>query len=291
MAAFAEPDPVLVGVDGSEASTRAVRWAAREARLRGTGLHVVHAWLWPLFRVSLGRSPTIAPGGGLQAEADRVLARAAATARAVSPGLVVETTLAVGEAGTELLRRAEGAQLVVVGSRGLGGFSGLLLGSTGIALSAHSPRPVVVVRGDESRHGPVVAGIDESAEADAVLRRALREAVLHRADVLVVHSWSVGLHQAPFAVEGLDRLEQSARDRAAELVDKALARVAADFDEVAVSVRLGEASAAADLVAASGDARLLVVGSRDLGSLRGMLLGSTTHAVLHHAACPVLVER
>jgi nucleotide-binding universal stress UspA family protein len=89
----------------------------------------------------------------------------------------------------------------------------------------------------------------------------------------------------------LDRLEQSARDRAAELVDKALARVTPDLDEVAVSVRLGEASAAADLVAASADARLLVVGSRDLGSLRGMLLGSTTHAVLHHAACPVLVER
>ena len=276
MAATGEPDPVLVGVDGSEASTRAVRWAAREARLRGSGLHVVHAWLWPLFRLSLGSSPTIAPGGGLQAEADRVLAGAAATARSVSPGLVVETTLAVGEAGTALLRRAAGAQLVVVGSRGLGGFSGLLLGSTGIALSAHSPRPVVVVRGDESPHGPVVAGIDASGGADAVLRRALREAVLHR---------------APFAVEGLDRVEQSARDRAAELVDKALARVAADFGEVAVSVRLGEASAAADLVAASGDARLLVVGSRALGSLRGMLLGSTTHAVLHHAACPVLVER
>ncbi len=286
-----EPDPVLVGVDGSEASTRAVRWAAREAGLRGTGLHVVHAWLWPLFHVPLGGSPAAPPGSGLQAEADRILAGAAATARAVAPDIVVETTLAVGEAGAELLRRAPGAQLVVVGSRGLGGFTGLLLGSTGIAMSAHSPRPVVVVRGDETPHGPVVAGVDGSPGADAVLRRAFGEAALHGSEVLVVHSWSVGLHLVPLAAEGYERVERAARDHAEELVDQALSRVTPDFDAVKVSVLLAESSAAADLVAASRSARLLVVGSRELGFVQGMLLGSTTHALLHHAACPVLVER
>ena len=132
-----EPDPVMVGTDGSEEGTQAVRWAAREAVLRGTGLHVVHSWLWPLFHVPLGGSPMAPPGSGLEAAAHGVLEGARSTARSVGGDhLLVETTLAVGEPRTELLRRAAGASLVVVGNRGLGGFTGLLLGSTGIALSA-----------------------------------------------------------------------------------------------------------------------------------------------------------
>ena len=285
-----EPDPVLVGVDGSQDSTRAVRWAAEEAALRGTGLHIVHAWLWPMLRVPLGGSPMAPSGAGLEALAERVLADAAATARSVAD-LVVESTLAVGEPATELLRRAPGAQLVVVGSRGLGGFTGLLLGSTGIALSARSPRPVAIVRGTASPNGPVVAGVDGSAHADMVLRCAFHEAALHRTKVLVVHSWTIGLEQAHLAAAGYEKAERLARKHAEELVEKAISRVAAEFDQVIVSSRLGGSSAAADLVTASEGARLLVVGSGGLGPLRGMLLGSTTHAVVHHAACPVLVQR
>ncbi len=283
-------DPVLVGVDGSEASTQAVRWAAREAALRGTGLHVVHTWLWPLYHVPLGGSSMVAPGAGLEAEATRVLREAETTARDVAPDVPVETSLVVGEPATELLRRAPGSQLVVVGSRGLGGFTGLLLGSTSISLSAHSPTPVAVVRGTEDVQGPVVAGVDDTGAADMVLRRALEEAALHSADVLVVHSWRYGT-KAHVAAPGYDLTAQAAREQSEEMVEKALARVAGDLVEVPVSVRLGESSPSADLVAASRGARLLVVGSRDLGSLRGMLLGSVTHAAVHHAACPVLVER
>jgi len=280
----------MVGTDGSEEGTRAVRWAAEEARLRGTGLHVVHSWLWPLFHVPLGGSPMAPAGSGLEAEAHRVLEHATSTARAVGGDrLVVETTLAVGEARTELLRRAGGSSLVVLGNRGLGGFTGLLLGSTGIALSAHSPRPVVVVRGTATAGGPVVVGVDGGPEADAVLRRAVREARLHGAPVRVVHAWALGLGAGAHTYE-----EAEARGRRAgeELVDKALARLSPEAAaDLTISVQLGGRSAAAELVAASQDAQLLVVGSRDLGSLRGMLLGSTTHAVLHHAACPVLVDR
>jgi nucleotide-binding universal stress UspA family protein len=283
-----EPDPVLVGTDGSQESTQAVRWAAREAVLRGSGLHVVHSWLWPMFHVPLGGSPLAPPDSGLEAEAHRVLEQARSTAHAVGGDrLVVETTLAVGEARTELLRRATGSCLVVVGNRGLGGFTGLLLGSTGIALSAHSPRPVVVVRGTSTPDGPVAVGLDGALEADAVLRRALAEARLRRTSLHVVHAWSLGLGSAAHTyAEALER----GRVAGQELVDKALARLS-DSTDVTVTVQLGDRSPAAELVAASQEAQLLVVGSRDLGSLRGMLLGSTTHAVLHHAACPVLVDR
>jgi nucleotide-binding universal stress UspA family protein len=285
-----ERDPVLVGTDGSAESTRAVRWAAREAVVRGTGLHVVHSWLWPMFHVPLGGSPMAPAGSGLEAEAARVLEQARSTAHAVGGDrLVVETTLAVGEPRTELLRRSAGSCLVVVGNRGLGGFTGLLLGSTGIALSAHSPRPVVVVRGAGTPDGPVVVGLDGGLEGDAVLSTALAEARLRRTWLQVVHAWALGLGSAAHTYA-----EAEARGRQAgqELVDKALARLSSDTTrDVAISVQLGDRSPAAELVAASQGAQLLVVGSRDLGSLRGLLLGSTTHAVLHHAACPVLVDR
>ena len=104
--------------------------AAREAALRETGLHIVHAWLWPMYHVPLGGSPLAPPGAGLQAQAERVLATAESVAAEAAPGLVVESTLAVGQPATELLRRA-GSQLVVVGNRGLGGFTGLLLAPPG----------------------------------------------------------------------------------------------------------------------------------------------------------------
>ncbi len=285
------PDPVLVGVDGSEESTRAVRWSAREAALRGTGLHVLHSWLWPLFHVPLQGSPMAPSGAGLQAQAERVLSEAHSVARSVAPDLAVETTLAVGEPATELLRRAPGASLVVVGNRGLGGFTGLLLGSTGIALSAHCPRPVVVVRGAERRQGPVAAAVESAGEADAVLRLAAREAALRGVDVVAVHCWSLGLDLAPAAATGFAKAAAQARTAGRELLDKAVARVAAEFDGVRITPRLGEKPPAAELVDASNEAQLLVVGARDLGPLSGMLLGSITHAVIHHAACPVMVER
>ncbi len=283
-------DPVLVGVDGSEASTRAVRWAAREAGLRGCPLHIVHAWLWPLFRVPLGGSPLAPETAGLQAQAEQVLAAAATTARAVAPGLVVETTLTVGEAAGELLRRAPGAQLVVVGNRGLGGFTGLLLGSTGVALSARSPRPVVVVRGDPAPEGPVVVGVDTAPGSDAVLGRAIEEARLRGVGVLVVHGWTPSPLPSGPTPAGETALTRGRR-AGQELLDRALAVAGSDAPGVTLSTRLGDRSPAAELVDASQHAQLLVVGARDLGSLRGMLLGSTTHAAIHHSACPVLVVR
>lgn len=286
-----EPDPVLVGVDGSEESIRATRWAAHEAALRKTSLHIVHAWLWPMFHVPLGGSPLVPPGAGLRAQAEGVLAKAESVAAAAAPGLVVESTLAEGEPSTELLRRAAGSQLVVVGNRGLGGFTGLLLGSTGIALSARCPRPVTVVRGDATPAGPVIVGIDGSAGADVLLRLACREARLRGVAVVAVHAWDISLDLAPVAATGFEKAERLARLAGQELLDKVVAGVSTDFADVPVTGQLADASAAAAIVNATQGAQLVVIGSRDLGSLRGLLAGSTTHAVIHHSACPVLIDR
>lgn len=286
------PGAVLVGVDGSPESTRAVRWAAQEAALLGAALHVVHAWVWPLYRVPLGAGTLAPPGSGLQAQAERVLADAEAVARAVAPDVRVSTSLLVGGAAPQLLHHCTGARLVVVGHRGLGGFTGLLLGSVGITLSAHAPIPVVVVRGVPADDGPVVVGVDDSPAAADVVDVAFQEAARRGAELVAVHAWTVALGTVDGGFEDYHQAAADGERAGRRLLEAVVARVAPRYPEVATTtLRLGDRSAAAELVDASTGAQLVVVGSRGVGGLRGLLLGSTAHAVIHHAACPVLVER
>lgn len=283
--------PVLVGVDGSAPSTDAVRWAAREARLLGVDLHVVHAWVWPLYRVPLEAAPMAPPGSGLRAQAEQVLTEAAGAAHQAAPDLQVRTGLEVGGATPVLLRRCAGARLVVVGHRGLGGFTGLLLGSVGVALSARATCPVVVVRGEPTRHGPVVVGVDDSPHALDVVRVAFEEAARRGSDVLAVHAWTVALTTPERAFEDYHRAAARGERAGGELLERVVGRVAPSFPQVRSTLCLGDRSAAAELVEASRGAQLLVVGSRGAGALQGLLLGSTAHAAIHHADCPVLVAR
>jgi len=136
---------VVVGVDGSDAATQALRWAAEEARVRGAVLEVVHAW----YRPYLGGYPHVGSAFDpvvLEQAARSVLEAAVASVRAAGPEQPVEGVLAYGDASSEIVERSEGADLVVVASRGLGGFAGLLLGSVSAHVSRHAGRPVVVVR-------------------------------------------------------------------------------------------------------------------------------------------------
>jgi nucleotide-binding universal stress UspA family protein len=291
--------PVVVGVDGSEQARQALLWAAREARLRDVPLHVVHAWLWPLYHVPLGPPPSGPADAGLQAQAEKVLEDAARQARESEPGLVVETALVTGDVASCLLHAAERAALVVVGDRGLGGFSGLLLGSTGVQVSAHAPCPVVVVRdhvadapgsaADGVPVRPVVVGVDGSERADVALHAAFAEAQVRGARLVALHAWTF-----PVAV-GVDVAwsydTEDAEKQAAALLDASLERWTATFPDVRVDRRLVASTAAHALVEASEDAQLVVAGCRGRGALRGLLLGSTSHALIHHAHCPVLVVR
>ena len=284
-------DPIVVGVDGSEQSTAAVRWAAHEAHRRHTQLRVVHAWVWPLYRVPLGPAPGAPPGAGLRAAAESVLAAAGGTAHAVAEDLPVETSLEVGNSVSVLLRAAEGAALLVVGNRGLGGFTGLLLGSTGIAVSARARCPVVVVRGDEHGGEPVVVGIDGSANTDTVLACAVEEASLRRAGLLLVHSFTISLERHHLEARGYADAFAEGRGHGQALLDAAVHRLACDAPDLAVTVRLTDRSAAHELVDASTSAQLVVVGSHGAGQVAGMLVGSTAHALIHHSSCPVLLSR
>ncbi|MFF9482770.1 universal stress protein [Streptomyces sp. NPDC014733] len=137
---------IVVGVDGSESSQEALRWAVRQAELTGSTLTAVTAWEYPPGSIGRIDEPRELRTS-LEQAADRGLSDA--VRRAVRPGAGprVETVVAYGTAAAVLLDAARGADLLVVGSRGHGGFSGALLGSVSRHCTAHAPCPVVVVRG------------------------------------------------------------------------------------------------------------------------------------------------
>ncbi|TDC68573.1 universal stress protein [Actinomadura sp. GC306] len=273
---------VVVGYDGSPASEAAVRWAAAAARLRGVPLTVAHAW-----DVYGAAGPLAIPVGDLVAAAEQVVGEGADHARETAG----EVRAVIGRGGPTpvLLEAAAEAELVVVGTRGRGGFAGLVLGSTAVELASHASAPVVVVRdrpAEETRSGgPVVVGVDGSAASLEALALAFTEADLRGADLVAVTAWpaepeigTVPLLDAgslrEFAAERLDRLAEPLRDK---------------YPGVRVRTEVVTGSPREVLLGAAEDARLIVVGSRGHGGFRGLLLGSVSHALLHHADAPVAV--
>ncbi|MPZ25417.1 MAG: universal stress protein [Micromonosporaceae bacterium] len=283
---------VVVGVDGSEASRAAIALGAREARLHGHRLRLVHAFVWPLLGVHLGPSPEGPADGGLAADADRVLAGALAHAAAVDPDLPVAGEVVTGNVVPVLLAEAERAALVVVGDRGLGGFAGLLVGSVAIQVVAHARGPVLVARGAADATdagGPVVVGVDGSANSAEAVEFGFAEAAARGAELVALRSWSGRLPQEqeqelPLIYDVDDVLAEQAR-RLAGWVAPARAR----FPGVIVHEQARHGRPARALVEASATAQLVVVGARGRGGFAGLLLGSVSQAVLHHAGCPVAI--
>lgn len=285
--------PVVVGVDGSRSSLDAVAVAAREARLRGVGLRVVHAFLWPVANVPLGPSPVGPPEGGLRNMAERLVAEAVEHARTAEPGIEVAGDLVTGEPLTVLEKQSRDAALVVVGSRGLGGFTGLLLGSTAVHLSAHGRCPVLVVRGRPDPQGHVLLGVDGSPEGEAAVEFAFVEASLRGVDLVALRAWNnwTGPIGGPADPLPLVYDVEMLRDEEERTMAEALSGWQAKYPDVTVHRRLVQAYTRPALIEAAEEAQLLVVGARGRGGFAGLLLGSVSQAVLHHAPCPVAVVR
>ncbi|MQM27083.1 universal stress protein [Glycomyces albidus] len=146
----AKADRIVVGVDGSSASIRALEWAVREAALTGAELEAVHAWEVPA-QYGTGMM-TLPSGEEFEAAAKESLARAVEQAAGTDPGVVIEQNAIAGHAAKVLIDAAQGASLLVVGSRGHGGFVGTLVGSVSQYCVSHAPCPVVVVRDLSKEH-------------------------------------------------------------------------------------------------------------------------------------------
>jgi nucleotide-binding universal stress UspA family protein len=290
------PRPVAAGVDGSTSSIRAVQWAARQAALWGVPLRLVHAHVWPLIH-----QPSLAglTGHDLQALLNlgyNWLRRAADAATGAVPDIDVNTELVTSAAAPLLIHESADARLVVVGSRGLGGFTGLLVGSNAVALSAHARSPVAVIRtpGDDAeppRSGPVVLGVNGSPTNDeAAIAFAYEAAAQRQVPLTAVHAWTDVTSQPSF-LPPLDHNWPVIADDERRLLAERLAGWQQKYPDVQVEHVVTEGRPADSLLQAAQGAQLVVVGTRGRGGLRGLFLGSTCHALLHHAACPVIVAR
>jgi nucleotide-binding universal stress UspA family protein len=281
---------IVVATDGSESGKAAVAWAAREAQHSDSVLHVVHAydWNWPGARFDGGRE--------LQAMADAaaelIVTNARLAAHAIAPDLPVRRTAEIGSPERVILDAAAKARMVVVGSRGHGGFASLLLGSVGHRVAAHATCPVVVVRGRTGADdGPVVVGVDGSPAGANAVEQAFIEAAARGAELVAVRAWSPpvppwGADMPPLVYEPAGR---EAAERAA--LEEQLAPWRDKYPQVPVEPLVTKHNAARVLVGVSHTARLVIVGNRGLGVFAGTVLGSVTSQVLHHADCPVLIAR
>ncbi|MFC8126280.1 universal stress protein [Streptomyces sp. NPDC057302] len=280
--------PLIVGVDGSDPSLRALDWAVDEAATRGVPLHVVHASRWEWYE---GHEPSIDINqASVQALSDHIAASALDRALHHTTTVKVTSEVLPEDPAVALALVSPEACALVVGSRGRGELAELLLGSISLSVAANAASPVFVVRGGEKslRGGfrAIAVGVDASQEADGAMEFAFDEAEARNATVAVVHAWRCPDREVPDASA---THYDGHRRRATELVEEALRDATAVHPEVMVRRETVEGHARTALLAASRGADLLVVGARRRKGHVGMQLGPVNHALLHHSACPVAV--
>ncbi|WP_456789315.1 universal stress protein [Cellulomonas sp. P5_C5] len=282
---------IVVGYDGSTHADGALAWAARVARREHVPLRIVHVARTFLdgYIVADRPSDLTSQIGG------QVLAGGVERLRAIDPDLEVTTQLEPEDSVAAVLAEAsKGARLLVVGSRGRGGFAGLLLGSVSVTVAAHAHCPVVVVRtpppAAEPSTRPVVVGVDGSPTSGSAVDYAFDQASRLGLPLVAVHAWEMPNLFGPVPPWMPEEIEEIRMAEKAVL-SEGLAGHMERYPDVSVTSMVHRGGPAHVLLAASEDAELLVVGSRGLGGFRGLLLGSVSQAILHHATCPVAVVR
>ncbi|MGR6918966.1 universal stress protein [[Actinomadura] parvosata] len=270
---------VVVGVDGSASSDEALEWAAADARRRGLGLRLVHVCEQSL----LGPEAADYCAQTLQAARERA-------GRLAGDGVQVTTGMPSGKVIDAFVGESVTADCVVLGSRGLGGFKGLLIGSVSVGVAGHAACPVVIVRGSAgARHGRVVVGDDGSPCAGVALAYAAEQARARGVPLQVTYAWQMPVTPShPVAYSAM-------LDRSSERELRAAAERLAAWRETYPDVEiLGEqviGHPAEALIKAGQQADLAVVGTRGLGGFASALLGSVSRTVLHQATCPVAIVR
>ena len=285
-----KPLPIVVGVDGSEPSLRAVDWASDEAALRGVPLRVVYASLWERYEGTSLAEDLAKPDEQVMAE--DVVDNAARRARRRHPELDVRVEVLAEEPEYALVRESRGASMLVTGTRGRSGLAEALLGSVSLVVAGHAQCPMVVVRGNHDNqtrtgtHGRVVVGVGEKPAGSAAVRFAFEEARRRGVQVEAVRAWRCPAHETtdhPLMSGEPARLHEQ---QAVEALETALQDVPAD---VVSHRRVVEGPTRPVLVDASREADLLVVGARRRPGHYGLQLGRVAHGVLHHSACPVVI--
>ncbi|MDR1799348.1 MAG: universal stress protein [Bifidobacteriaceae bacterium] len=304
---------ILVGVDGSDSAFNALNWAVAEAKVRGLGVYIACAYSLPRFGGSSMDAAYVELGKNAVREgAEAVLNDALKHAEDL--GAEVQGSVEVGDPAGVLVELSKQAALAVVGTRGRGGFAERLLGTVSTALPVHAHCPTVVVPGHytgvranddgvtlehglpvASPHhiGQIVVGVDGSDASKVALHRAVDEAVAWGAHLTAFSSMPVATGTSLFAwAPGqIDHTAVLAELEAevGHAVDEELSGRSDLPEDFQVELHGLDGTPSALLVEFSSQVDLIVVGSRGRGGFSGLLLGSTSQAVLHHARCPVMV--
>lgn len=283
---------IVVAIDGSPHAARALAWAVREAQLRSAALTVLHAFA--VGRLTRGRH-----GGAAnerrEAEAIELVHDALDpwSASGVDADIAVTPALGRQVAGA-LLHHARDADLLVLGSRGLGGFPGLLLGSVSQQVAAHASVPVAVIPDPDPAQVPtdptsVVVGVDGSPSSRRALEWGVEEARLLDVPVqAVLVRPAVDPVTADASATELAALDERADDGARRRLLRIIRDTLGDHGSE-VRPRILPGQAADVLVTEAGRSSILVIGSRGRGGFTGLLLGSVSQQCLTHAQGPVVV--
>jgi len=284
---------VLVGYDGSDQARAAVDWAAAEAASRGTGLALMSAFVPPTTGAAFGYGAFLSPDAmeDIVDRARAALAREGEEIARLYPGLDVTSDVMVASPSSALVEASDDACLTVVGSRGLGGFRGLVLGSVGIQVATHAHSPVVVVRRPPDPDARVVVvGIDGSPLSLKALAFAFDIAGRRGWGLRLVHAWEIPSYDVLAAPSGPPPLEI---DSYAEVEDRVNAEALAGFPDSDPDVAVEEVTVRGPATRAildnCDDAALVVLGSHGRGEFLGALLGSVSQGVLHRADVPIAV--
>ncbi|KUN88501.1 stress-inducible protein [Streptomyces bungoensis] len=285
------PRTITVGLDGSPESRAAADWAAREALSRGLPVKLVQ--VWEPVPAPMAEAPLLGAETH-QHWTERIPRERAEELRRRHPGVEVITEQLTGRPAEALAQAAEDAELLVLGSRGLGGIGGFLVGSVGLAVVAATERPVVLVRAGERAEdvpgatGPVLLGLDTGTPDPAPLAFAFEAAARRSVPLHVVHGWNPPAYYAYGAV--LDpHVTEIVAQSDAEALAETLGPWREKYPDVEVVTESRCGSPSLLLIDASREASLVVVGRRVRRSAVGAHIGPVAHAVLHHAAAPVAV--
>lgn len=281
---------VVVGVDGSASADAAARWAAQEARRRELPLTIVHAVHLPEADAAPYEPDDFAPR--LRAEGRALLARAAARINALYPDLPVTAELSDRAPAHALEAASRTASLIVTGTRGRGGFTGMLLGSTSRALAAHGRCPLIVVPGEVPEDGgnEIVLGVGHR-HSEAAIRYAFEAARYRGASLIVVRSWWPSPAGSAIAAPGgmFVADPEIFRDAALAETRTAIKAVREQFPDVAVRVEVGEGNAVDLLLGAARRTSLLVVGAHRHRGPLAVGAGYVVDGVITHSPIPVAV--
>ncbi|MEV0069265.1 MULTISPECIES: universal stress protein [unclassified Amycolatopsis] len=287
---------LVVGVDGSESSLMAARWAARMARERRVGLRLVHA-VDEIPVTYPHAAPTYEDAQRVVGErGERVLSRARAAVAEVAPELAAEAVLRPEQPASALRAESASAGMLILGSTGLHRLGRFVLGSVSVSLASHAECPVAFVRPHVAEDappvdGPVVVGVDATPIGEDAIGVAFEEASWRRTPLVAVHCWKEGFLASVFEESGSSADADAIEAQERELLAQRLAGWQAKYPDVQVERLVVKEKPADGLLDWADRAQLLVVGSRGRGGLAGLALGSTSQSLISYALCPVLVVR